>query len=281
MGNRASRIARMFATLRAGGRAALMPYLTVGYPTKEQTADLAQSAIEAGADMLELGIPFSDPLADGATIQRTTQIALEQGTTVGTCLDTVAELRTHGIDAPLLLMGYYNPIFQWGLETFCAACAKVGVDGLIVPDLPPEEADDLQAACRTHGLDLIMFLAPTSTDERIRQVVRRASGFLYLVSLTGVTGARDALPAVLESFVGRVRAATNLPLAVGFGVGGPQQAARVARIADGVIVGSALLRAIGDSDAPVQATSRFVRGLREGIEAAEQGAGDRSSDLDI
>ncbi len=264
-----SRVAKMFKTLRADSHAALMPYLTVGYPTKEQTADLAQAAVEAGADMLELGIPFSDPLADGATIQHTTQIALEQSTTVGTCLGTVAELRTRGIDVPLLLMGYYNPIFQWGLETFCAACAKVGADGLIVPDLPPEEADDLQAACRAHGLDLIMFLAPTSTDERIRQVARRASGFLYLVSLTGVTGARDTLPVELEQFVARVRAATDLPLAVGFGVGSPQQAARVARIADGVIVGSALLRAIGDSDDPVEATHRFVQALRGGMKAVE------------
>jgi len=264
-----SRVANMFKTLRAEGRAALMPYLTVGYPTPAQTADLAQAAIEAGADMLELGIPFSDPLADGATIQHTTQIALEQGTTVGTCLDTVAEIRRRGIDSPLLLMGYYNPIFQWGAETFCAACQKVGVDGLIVPDLPPEEADDLHAACQAHGLDLIMFLAPTSPDERIGQVSRRASGFLYLVSLTGVTGARASLPAELEAFVARVRAATDLPLAVGFGVGSPQQAARVARIADGVIVGSALLRAIGDSDDPVGATRRFVQALRGGMKAVE------------
>ncbi len=273
MGNGTSSIAELFKTVRAEGRAALMPYLTVGYPTQEWTADLAQAAIEAGADLLELGIPFSDPLADGATIQHTTQIALEQGTTVGTCLDTVAEIRRRGIEAPILLMGYYNPIFQWGLETFCVACAKVGVDGLIVPDLPPEEAGDLQTACESHGLDLIMFLAPTSPDERIRQVVRRAGGFLYLVSLTGVTGARTSLPVELESFVARVRAATDLPLAVGFGVGSPQQAARVARIADGVIVGSALLRAIGASDDPVEATRTFVQALREGIEAVERGAG--------
>jgi tryptophan synthase alpha chain len=259
-------IRETFEKLRAEGRAALMPYLTIGYPTPVLSVDLAQAAVEAGADMLELGIPFSDPLADGATIQHTTQVALDQGTTVGTCLDAVAELRRRGVGVPLLLMGYYNPIFQWGTETFCAACRKVGADGLIVPDLPPEEADELHTACREYGLDLIMFLAPTSTDERVREVVRRASGFLYLVSLTGVTGARDRLPADLESFVARVRRATDLPLAVGFGVGNPQQAARVARIADGVIVGSALLRAIGESDDPIRMTKQFVRELRQGME---------------
>jgi len=265
---RRSSITKMFEALRAEGRAALMPYLTIGYPTPDLSVDLAQAAVEAGADMLELGIPFSDPLADGATIQHTTQVALDQGTTVGTCLEAVAELRRRGVDVPLLLMGYYNPIFQWGTDTFCTACRNVGVDGLIVPDLPPEEADELHAGCREYGLDLIMFLAPTSTDERIREVVRRASGFLYLVSLTGVTGARDRLPAELESFVERVRRATDLPLAVGFGVGNPQQAARVARIADGVIVGSALLRAIGESDDPIATAKQFVHELRQGIERA-------------
>jgi len=231
------------------------------------TLDLVPALVEAGADLFELGVPFSDPLADGATIQAATHQALQNGVTVDTCLATVRELRQRGVEVPLLLMGYYNPVFQRGLDAFCGAAAGAGADGLIIPDLPPEEADDLLVACRTHGLDLIFLLAPTSTAGRIRLVAARASGFIYLVSLTGVTGARDQLPPELEGFVARVRQATDLPLAVGFGIGSAAQAARVAAVADGVIVGSAIVKLAGEVRDPIHAVAGFVRELRAGIDS--------------
>jgi tryptophan synthase alpha chain len=277
-----SRIASAFEKLRQAGRTALMPYLTIGYPSPALTLELVPAVVEAGADLIELGIPFSDPLADGATIQQATHQALQQGTTVETCLETVAELRRRGVETPLILMGYYNPIFQRGLMRFCEDAARAGADGLIVPDLPPEEAADLREACQAHSLDLIFLLAPTSDEARIRQVVKLSSGFIYLVSLTGVTGARDHLPAELEAFVQRVRRMTDpstgrcsepvepsgrrLPLAVGFGIGNPEEARRVARVADGVIVGSAIVRRAGESSEPVTAVHHFVCSLRQGLD---------------
>ncbi|MFQ5854567.1 MAG: tryptophan synthase subunit alpha [Anaerolineae bacterium] len=260
-----SRISPTFVKLRQAGRPALMPYLTIGHPSPALTLELVPAVIEAGADLIELGIPFSDPLADGATIQKATHEALQQGTTVELCLQTVAELRRRGVETPLILMGYYNPIFQRGVTRFCEAAAQAGADGLIVPDLPPEEADELREACRDHELDLIFLLAPTSDDTRIRRVVELSSGFIYLVSLTGVTGARDHLPADLEAFVQRVRRMTHLPLAVGFGIGNPDEARRVARVADGVIVGSAIVRRAGESAEPVKAVHDFVLSLRQGL----------------
>jgi len=260
-----SRITPTFEKLRQAGRPALMPYLTIGHPSPALTLELVPAVVEAGADLVELGIPFSDPLADGATIQQATHKALEQGTTVETCLQTVAELRRRGIETPLILMGYYNPVFQRGLTRFCEDTAQAGADGLIIPDLPPEEAEDLRQACRTHELDLIFLLAPTSDDTRIRRVVELSTGFIYLVSLTGVTGARDHLPADLEAFVQRVRRLTDLPLAVGFGIGNPDEARRVARVADGVIVGSAIVRRAGESAEPVPAVRGFVQSLRTGL----------------
>lgn len=260
-----SRITPTFKKLRQAGRPALMPYLTIGHPTPALTLELVPAVVKAGADLIELGIPFSDPLADGATIQQATHVALQQGTTVEICLQTVAELRQRGIETPLILMGYYNPIFQRGLDRFCADAARAGADGLIVPDLPPEEAEELRTACRARDLDLIFLLAPTSDDSRIRRVVELSSGFIYLVSLTGVTGARDRLPTELETFVQRVRSVTGLPLAVGFGIGNPEEAQRVARVADGVIVGSAIVRRAGESADPVTAVSKFVQSLRAAL----------------
>lgn len=263
-----SRIANTFARLRAAGRTALMPYLTIGYPNLEATPGLVRALVENGADLLELGVPFSDPLADGATIQRATHVALQQGVTVKKCLETVDRLRQNGVQTPIILMGYYNPIFQWGLKEFCQAAAAAGADGLIVPDLPPEEANPLLAACRANEMDLIFLLAPTSPDERVRRVVGIATGFIYLVSLTGVTGARDRLPPELETFVERVRRATDLPLAVGFGIGNPEQARRVAAVADGVIVGSAIVELAGKSEGSEEAVGHFVRALRSALDSA-------------
>jgi tryptophan synthase alpha chain len=242
----------------------------MGYPEPESALSIAPALVQGGADLIELGVPYSDPLADGATIQAASQRALKNGMSLALCLQQVAELRERGVTAPLLLMGYYNPLLQMGLEPFVERAHAAGVDGLIVPDLPPEEADGLQSALRAHGIDLVFLLAPTSNDERIRLVAARASGFLYLVSLVGVTGARDRLPPELESFIARVRAASDLPLAVGFGIGTPAQAQRVAAAADGVIVGSALIRAVGVAHAarqdPALAARDFVASLRAGID---------------
>jgi len=261
-----SQIGVTFENLHRVGRTALMPYLTLGYPRRESALTLVPALVEAGADLVELGVPFSDPLADGATIQAAAQQALANGMTLSLCLEQAAALRARGVAVPFVLMGYYNPIFQLGLERFAHRAAAAGVDGVIVPDLPPEESDGLHSALRTQGIDLIFLLSPTSDNGRVQLVADRTSGFLYLVSLTGVTGARDHLPPDLESFVARVRTMTGLPLAVGFGISTPEQAAQVARIADGVIVGSALIKAIGARADGVSAASAFIASLRAGVD---------------
>lgn len=240
-------------------RPAFMPYAVLGYPTRQAGLEVIRTLAETGADLLELGVPFSDPLADGPTIQAATQKALENGTTLKDCLAMTAELRRQGVATPALLMGYINPILSYGLEKFAADAAAAGVDGLIVPDLPPEEAAELEAACAQHGLAMVYLLAPTSTPERIALVARRASGFIYLVSLTGVTGAREALPPDLAEFVARVRAQTHKPLAVGFGIGSGDQARAVGQLADGVIVGSALVKRAAESVEGVRALAVELR----------------------
>ena len=264
-----NRIAAAFDRLRSARRTALMPYLTMGYPQLESALELVPALVAAGADLIELGVPFSDPLADGATIQAAGQRALANGMTLERCLEQAAQLRAQGMTVPFVLMGYYNPIYQMGLEAFAQRAAAAGLDGLIVPDLPPEESEPLHAALRRQGIALVFLLAPTADAERIELVVGRTDGFLYLVSLAGVTGARDRLPAALEAFVDCARAATDLPLAVGFGIGTPDQAARVARVADGVIVGSALVQATGTGRDPVKAANTFVASLRAGMDLAD------------
>ena len=254
-------ISQTFDRLHAAGRAALMPYYTMGYPDPEVSMDIIETIAKSGADLLELGIPFSDPLADGPTIQRSTQVALANGMRVAGCLEGVRRLRQRGVVQPLLLMGYYNPILAYGVEAFVADAAAAGADGFIVPDLPPEEADEMELACRVQGMALPYLLAPTSTPERITLAASRATGFLYLVSVTGVTGARRDLPLDLADFVWRVRAAASLPLAVGFGIATPQQAQQVAALADGVIVGSALINAMDEGDDPCRAAEGFVMGF--------------------
>jgi tryptophan synthase alpha chain len=239
------RIQSVFAEARAQGRAVFMPYHAMGYPDRSTTLEIIKTLSANGAGLFEIGIPHSDPLADGPTVQTATYTALTQGTTVKDCLAMCAELRAAGVDQPFCAMTYYNPLFAYGIERFVADAVAAGIDGLIVPDLPPEEAEELEAACRSAGLATIYLLAPTSTDERIRLVAQHSTGFIYLVSVTGTTGARTELPPDLAAFVGRVRRCTDLPLAVGFGIGTGSQAAAVAAIADGVIVGSALVKAAG------------------------------------
>ncbi len=263
-----SKIKTTFVTLKQLGRTALMPYLTMGFPRLDSAFELIPAVVEGGADLIELGVPFSDPLADGATIQASGQRALENGMTLDLCLEQAGALRRRGIETPFVLMGYYNPILQMGIDRFARRAAEAGIDGAIVPDLPPEESDELQGALRARGIDLIFLLSPASDEARIRLVTARTSGFQYLVSLLGVTGARDQLPADLGAFVARVRAQTGLPLAVGFGIATPAQAAQVAYIADGVIVGSALIKVVGAADDPAQAAREFVAGLRAGMDGA-------------
>ncbi len=253
-------ITAVFSRARAEQRAVFMPYLVVGYPDMDTFTRFVIELERAGAEMFELGVPFSDPLADGPVIQAATQQALTQGVNVATCLAAVTTLRAHGVQAVLNFMSYVNPLLAYGVARFCADAASAGVDGLIVPDLPPEESDELAAGCRAHGLALVRFLAPTSTAARVARVTRDAEGFIYLVSLTGVTGLRDRLPAELESFVDRVRAQTNVPLAVGFGISNAEQARVVAHIADGVIVGTAIVKRAG-SENPVPSVVALGREL--------------------
>lgn len=245
-------------------RPTLMPYLTLGYPTPEASLACIQAAAEAGADIIELGVPFSDPLADGPAVQRSTQIALDNGMTVKKCLEMTAELRKRGVTIPLILMGYYNPIFAYGVAAFAHDAAAAGADGFIVPDLPIEESEELEAACNEHSLALIPMIAPTSTPARIEKATRKATGFIYLVSVTGITGERKTLPEGLKAFIGRVKESATIPVAVGFGISTPTQAAEVGAIADGVIIGSAVIRAAG-SEQPVEAVSTFVQSIKEAL----------------
>ena len=266
------RIGATFARARAEGRAALMPYLALGYPSLDASLEMATAAVANGADVLELGVPFSDPLADGPVIQRATQAALAQGVTLARCVESVQVLRRRGVRRPLLLMGYYNPILAYGLAQFGRDCGEAGVDGLIVPDLPPEEASELEASCATAGVGITYLLAPTSTEERTRLVAGRSRGFVYLVSVTGVTGARERLPPSIHDFVARVRSVTEKPLAVGFGISSPEQAHDVAAVADGVIVGSAIVRLAGGRDA-LDRVGEFVGALRRAMVRDQRGTG--------
>jgi tryptophan synthase alpha chain len=243
-----------------------MPYFTLGYPDRETSLAVIE-AIAPFADLLELGIPFSDPLADGPTIQHSTQVALERGTTSRDCLAMVADLRRGGVAVPILFLGYYNPILAYGETAFVTDAAAAGVDGLIVPDLPPEEAGPLATAAQAAGIVLIHFLAPTSSPERIQLVTQTATGFIYMVAVTGVTGARAEISGALETFVRRVQLQTDVPIAVGFGVSTPSQAATIAGYADGIIVGSALINAVDGASDKAAGAASFVSALRASLTA--------------
>ncbi len=262
-----NRIDAFFNDSRRQGRKALISYLTVGYPTAEATLEIAQALVNGGCDMIELGIPFSDPLADGATIQRASQRALESGITPRKCLEVAAELRKQ-VNIPLLFMGYYNPILHYGLDKFCAASRKAGIDGFIVPDLPPDEGDEAEAVMQKHGLDLVYLVAPTAdTDKRLKFIAGRAQGFIYVVSLKGVTGARSAVSNDLDEFISRVRRVTDKPLCVGFGISTPEQAQRVAKLADGVIIGSRIIDIVEKSRRPAADVKAFIAEVRAAIDS--------------
>jgi len=263
----AAPIAAAFARAHDAGRIALIPYVMSGYPDEATSEAVAIALGEAGADIIELGVPFSDPLADGATIQAASQHALAHGMTLRKVVALAARIAAR-VSTPLVLMGYYNPIISYGLATFCADAAAAGVAGLIVPDLPPEESATLQREAAAHAIELVFLVTPTSTDARIAQAALAASqtggGFLYCVSLSGVTGARDQLSDGLAAFIARVRAQTSLPLAVGFGVSRPAHVAEIARIADGAVVASALINTIDAAtpEARVGAVVAYLRTLQ-------------------
>ena len=261
------RIQSAFNTTKSQGQAAFMPYLPVGYPDLPTSLDLFQALADAGADLIEVGAPFSDPLADGPTIQAATQQALAHGVTSADCLATVRALRGRGVETPMLLMGYINPILAYGMARYAADAAVAGVDGFIIPDLPPDEAGEMEAACQKHGLAMVYLVAPTSTPQRLALAAKHSTGFLYLVSVTGTTGARSDLPPHLTGFIANVREHTDLPLAVGFGIGTPTQAQAVSALADGVIVGSALVREAGRSE-----PRRRVFNLASALARAAHGA---------
>jgi len=256
-----SHIASVFGQ---SGHKALIPYVTVGYPSIEATLKVVPLLASSGCDIVELGIPFSDPLADGTTIQKASFSALEKGVNTRLCLETARQL-SQKIDIPLVFMTYLNPVFSYGLAEFCVACASSGVSGLIIPDLPPEEGSELEVITERNGLDLIYLLSPSSTEERIRIVAERSRGFIYLVSITGVTGVRDKLPENLETFVNQVRQVATLPLCVGFGISTPEQAKSVARIADGVIVGSRLIQLM-EADESMANVATFASDLRRALD---------------
>lgn len=259
-----SRITQTFFRLRRRGGRALIPYFTAGDPSLDVTRALLLEAARQGADLIELGVPFSDPLADGPVIQRASQRALAAGVTLPRVLDMVREVRAE-LDLPLVFLTYYNPLLAFGLKAFSRTASEAGVDGVIVADLPPEEADPLSAEARAAGLDLIHLVAPTSPPERIRLIARRSRGFIYAVSLTGVTGARAELPPDLAQYLRNLRAVTVKPICVGFGISTPEQAAAVADYADGIIVGSAIVRLVeehGRSDRLVEEVGRFIASLK-------------------
>ena len=240
-----------------------MPYFPLGYPDLETSIDVLEALAKNGADLIEVGLSFSDPLADGPVIQHATQIALEKGITVRKSLEAVKELRKRGVGIPLILMGYYNPMLAYGLEKFVRDAVEAGADGFIIPDLPMEEAEEFTSVAG--DMPLIQMLAPTSPDERMESIARNAKGFIYLVSVTGVTGERREISNDLGNLIARVRRHTSAPVCVGFGIGTPEQAKEVGKMADGVIVGTACVKAIGGSKKPVETASQFAAEFRSAL----------------
>lgn len=273
----AGRIARRFEELAPAGELGLVAYITAGDPSLKATEKIVRAAADAGADVIELGVPFSDPVADGPTIQRASERALRSGTTLGGVIDLARLLRMH-TEVPLVLFSYFNPILQMGLAKFAAAASAAGVDGVLATDLTPEEACEYRAALRARGLDTIFLAAPTSTDARLTIIAEASSGFLYLISRTGVTGAREALPEDLPALVRRARQFTKLPIAVGFGISHPTHVTVLGGIADAAVVGSALMAEIEKAssvDAAAAGVGDLIRTLKR---AAREGVSRRSKE---
>jgi tryptophan synthase alpha chain len=261
--DRAAALGRAFSAARDAGRAALVPYVTAGHPSPDLTLPILRMLAEEGADVIELGVPFSDPLADGPTIQRSSYQAIEQGVDLRWTLDALAEFR-RGHDTPVVLFTYLNPVLCHGVERFLEDAAQAGADGVLLTDLPVGADPALETRIDESPLDLIRLIAPTTRPERVRLIAKAARGFLYYVSRVGVTGASVELQAGLAAEVAEVRAVTDVPVAVGFGVSTPEQAATVARLADGVVVGSALVEKLGTVG--LDGAREFVRDLRRAME---------------
>jgi tryptophan synthase alpha chain len=273
-----SRIERRFAQLRQEGRAGLVAYLTAGDPDPDTSLALFEGLAGAGADLVEIGMPFSDPMADGPSIQAAGQRALKAGMTLRKTLAMVERLRTRDADTPLVLMGYYNPIYQYGAEAFARDAAAAGVDGAIIVDLPPEEDAELAGPARAAGLDIVRLATPTSDEARLPAIVTHASGFIYYVAIAGITGTRSATAASVQAAVARLRRFTELPVAVGFGIKNPLQAAEVAKAADAAVVGTALVDRLAlnlDADGKakpglVDRVLADIRALAAGVRAARR-----------
>jgi tryptophan synthase alpha chain len=265
-----SRLATTFARLRERGERALMPYFTAGDPSLAETRRLVAAAERAGADVIELGVPFSDPIADGPVVQRAGARALAAGASLPRVLELVAGLRADGVRLPIALMTYYNPVLAFGLKSFARTAIDAGADGVIVPDLPYEESDPLRAEAEPAGLDLVQFVAPTSPAARLKAIARLARGFIYVVSVTGITGERRTLPPELDAQIRTLRLITTKPLCVGFGVSTPEQVGAVGKLADGVLVGSAIVRLVekhtGDP-ALVDEVAKFITTLKSPLRA--------------
>ena len=271
-----SRIEPTFERLRAGRRKALIPYLTAGDPDPEATVAIMLAMAEAGADVIELGVPFSDPMADGPVIQQASERALAKGVGLRRVLGFVRDFRASNARTPIVLMGYANPIEAMGVEKFIGAARTAGVDGVIVVDLPAEEADPFAREAEAAGLDLVYMVAPTSTPERVRLIARRSRGFIYMVSLRGVTGERKELPPDLAAQIGALRRVTKTPVCVGFGVSTPEQVAAVGRVADGAAVGSAIVRLVEEragSPSLVNDVGAFIAELKAPLRAGLDLAG--------
>ncbi len=265
-----TRISKRFAALSASGELGIIAYITAGDPSFDATLKFVLTLAEAGADIIELGIPFSDPLADGPVIQRASDRALKAGATLARVLDLVRRIRQSS-EIPLVLFGYYNPIFQMGLEKFAAAASSAGADGVLVTDLTPEESEDYRRILSAHHLDTIFLSAPTSTDERLAKIAACSSGFLYLISRTGVTGAKDALPEDLPALLRRARRATQLPIAVGFGISQPGHVSVLGGLADAAVIGSALVSEIEKAASITAASTALADRIRSLKAAARHG----------
>ncbi len=265
-----TRISQRFAELRDSGELGIIAYITAGDPSLDATHKFVLALAEAGADVIELGIPFSDPLADGPTIQRASERALKAGTTLAGVLDLVGRIRQSS-QVPLILFGYYNPIFQMGVEKFAAAASSAGADGVLVTDLTPEESVDYRRILAAHHLDTVFLGAPTSTDERLSTIAAVTSGFLYLISRTGVTGAKDSLPDELPALLRRARAITTLPIAVGFGISLPGHVSVLGGLADAAVIGSALVSEIENAKSVEAAATALAVRIRSLKEAARHG----------
>lgn len=262
-----NRIDELFIQLRKDNKTALMPYLMAGFPDVETSLKLLVAVAEAGADLVEFGIPYSDPLADGPTIQAAAEKALKSNINTDIVFDLVKKARKK-TDMPVVIMTYYNTIYRYGLERFAENAASAGVDGVITPDLPPEEAAPWRDAAIKYGLATVMLAAPTSTDERLKKITEASGGFVYCVSLTGVTGARANLPSNLTDFINRIKKVTDKPLAVGFGISSPEQAKQISQIADGVIIGSALVNLIADTgDSCIEATKKYISEIKASMDS--------------